>query len=130
MKKFISILFIFVYLFSFQEFRQVFKLPTLVEHIVKHRIENGEFSLVNFLNHHYFSGNVMDNDYAQDQKLPFKQIDFTQFSTIVFVVESLSDLKIETPKRLFTENNKFFIYKNDFISEFQYSIFQPPEILM
>lgn len=130
MKKFISILFIFVYLFSFQEFRQVFKLPTLVEHIVKHRIENGEFSLVNFLNHHYFSGNVMDNDYAQDQRLPFKQIDFTQFSTIVFVVESLSDLKIETPKRLFTENNKFFIYKNDFISEFQYSIFQPPEILM
>ena len=72
----------------------------------------------------------MDNDYAQDQKLPFKQIDFTQFSTIVFVVESFSDLKIETLKRLFTENNKFFIYKNDFISEFQYSIFQPPEILM
>ena len=130
MKKFISILFISVYLSSFQEFRQVFKLPNLVEHIVKHRIENGEFSLVNFLNHHYFSGNVMDNDYAQDQKLPFKQIDFTQFSTIVFVVESLSDLKTENPKRLFTENKNFFISKHDFISEFQYSIFQPPEILM
>ena len=72
----------------------------------------------------------MDNDYAQDQKLPFKQIDFTQFSTIVFVVESLSDLKTENPKRLFTENKNFFISKHDFISEFQYSIFQPPEILM
>ena len=72
----------------------------------------------------------MVNDYALDQKLPFKQIDFTQFSTIVFVVESNNVLKIETPKRLFTENKNFFIYKNNFISEFQHSIFQPPEILM
>ena len=130
MKKYISILLISIYLFSFQEFRQVFKLPNLIEHVVKHRIENGAFSLEGFLKHHYFSGNVIDNDYAQDQKLPFKQIDFNHFSTIVFVLETFDDIKIENPKRLFTENKNFFIYKNNFISEFQHSIFQPPEILM
>ena len=130
MKKFISILFISVYLFSFQEFRQVLKLPNLVEHIIKHSIESDNFSITNFLQHHYFSGNVMDNDYAQDQKLPFKHIDFTNFSTSVFVVESFNHLKIEAPINLFTEKKNFSIYKNDFISEFHYSIFQPPENLM
>ena len=72
----------------------------------------------------------MDNDYAQDQKLPFKQIDFSNISTIVFVLETLYALKIENPKHLFTENKNFFVYTNDFIYEFHYSIFQPPEILM
>ena len=72
----------------------------------------------------------MDNDYAQDQKLPFKHIDFTNFSTLVFVVESFNHLKIEAPIQLFIEKRDFSTYKKDFISEFHNSIFQPPENLM
>lgn len=72
----------------------------------------------------------MDNDYAQDQKLPFKHIDFTNFSTLVFVVESFNHLKIEAPIQLFIEKRDFSTYKKDFISEFHYSIFQPPENVM
>jgi hypothetical protein len=49
----------------------------------------------------------MDNDYAQDQKLPFKHIDFTNFSTLVFVVESFNHLKIEAPIQLFIEKRDF-----------------------
>lgn len=117
-----------MYLFSFQEFRQVLKLPNLVQHIIKHEIQDSHFSIVNFVKHHYLSGNVMDNDYAQDMKLPFKQVDFSGFSTTFIVLNRIHDYEIEVPKKLFLEKKSNFIYKKDFVTEFHYSIFQPPEI--
>lgn len=128
MKKQISILLLFVYLFSFQEFRQVLKLPNLVQHIIKHEIKDNHFSIVEFVKHHYFSGNVMDNDYAQDMKLPFKQVDFSSFSATFIALNKTYDYELEIPKKIFFEKNTNFIYKKDFVREYHYSIFQPPEI--
>lgn len=118
-----------VYLFSFQEFRQVLKLPTLVEHFVKHTLTDPNFSVTNFIEHHYLSGNVVDNDFEQDMKLPFKTMDFSTSSSIFILNKPITE-NIEQPKKLFTERKSNFSYKKDFISEFQFSIFQPPEFLM
>ncbi len=119
-----------VYLFSFQEFRQVLKLPTLVEHFVKHTLTDPNFSVTNFIEHHYLSGNVVDNDFEQDMKLPFKTMDFNMFSSNAFILNKHNIEDLEQPKKLFTEKKSNFFYKKDFISEFQFSIFQPPEFLM
>ncbi len=119
-----------VYLCSFQEFRQVLKLPTLVEHFVKHTLTDNDFSVADFIKHHYLSGNVVDNDFEQDMKLPFKTMDFSTSSPNVFILNKPIIEQIEQPKKLFIEKKSNFFYKKDFISEFQFSIFQPPEFLM
>lgn len=129
MKKNISILLLIFYLFSFQEFRQVLKFPLLIEQFVKHEIVNNDYSLIGFFEHHYLN-NSYDSDYEQDMKLPFKTFDFTVTSTLMFTFQEIESYLPQKPKILFTEKKSNFSYKKNFISEYQKSVFQPPEILM
>ena len=54
---------------------QLFKLPLLIEHFIKHQKQNG-VSLINFLDDHYFSSHD-DADLPEDEQLPFKNITFS-----------------------------------------------------
>jgi hypothetical protein len=51
---------------------QLFKLPLLIEHFIKHQKRNG-VSLIDFLDEHYSSGHN-DADLPEDEQLPFKNI--------------------------------------------------------
>ena len=130
LKKLIPILLLSVYLISFQEFRQVFKLPVLIEHFVNHQLINKDYTLMGFFEHHYLDKNL-DNDYEQDKKLPFRTYDFSTVSSpLVFTFQGIEDFIPKKPKIVIFEKKAHYFYKKDFISEFHYSIFQPPEFLM
>ncbi len=51
---------------------QVFRIPLLIEHLLKHRQQN-QVSLLDFLNEHY-AGDHSDADLPEDEQLPFKTI--------------------------------------------------------
>ena len=53
---------------------QLFKIPTLIEHLLKHQKQDG-VSLINFLKDHYTS-NHNDGDLPEDEQLPFKGVTF------------------------------------------------------
>ena len=53
---------------------QLFKLPALIEHFIKHQKENG-VSLVDFIQDHYASDHN-DSDLPDDERLPFKNMTF------------------------------------------------------
>jgi len=53
---------------------QLFKLPLLIEHFIKHQKKDG-VSLIGFLDDHY-SSNHNDADLPEDEQLPFKNIKF------------------------------------------------------
>ena len=60
---------------------QLFKLPLLIEHFIKHQNQN-RVSLLDFLDDHYLS-NHNDADLPEDEQLPFKNI---TFSTIGYAI--------------------------------------------
>lgn len=130
LKKLIPILLLSVYLSSFQEFRQTFKLPILMEHFINHQLVNHDYSLMGFFEHHYINKNL-DNDYDQDKKLPFRTYDFNSVNTIpIFTFQELEDVIPRKPTTSITEKRNHYVYKKDFVTEFHYSIFQPPEFLV
>lgn len=117
-----------MYLFSFQEFRQILKFPLLIEQFVKHEVISNDYTLLGFIEHHYFN-NIKDSDYQQDMKLPFKTYDFSSVSvSLVFIFQEIENYLPEKPQKVISEKKSHFIYKKDFVSEYHYSVFQPPEI--
>ena len=62
MKKYISILFIAIYLFSALQMNEYLKIPILVEHFNEHQLENPNLTLWNFICNHYSHGEVFDAD--------------------------------------------------------------------
>ena len=126
LKKLIPIILLSVYLNSFQEFRQVFKLPILMEHFINHQLVNNDYTLMGFFEHHYVNKSL-DNDYKQDKKLPFRTYDFSTVSTpLVCTFQEFPEYIPKKPKTLITEKINHYFYKKNFISDFHYSIFQPP----
>lgn len=67
--------FLFIYLFANTELHELVKIGAFVTHFAEHKRENKDMTLLAFIQLHYFSGNTVDADYAQDMKLPFKATD-------------------------------------------------------
>ena len=80
MRRTAAYLFLFVYLFANTELHELAKVGAFVAHFAEHQKENKDITLIEFIKIHYFSGNVVDADYEQDMKLPFKTTDFSNFS--------------------------------------------------
>jgi hypothetical protein len=80
MRKVTAYLFLFVYLFANTELHELAKVGAFVAHFAEHQKENKDITLTEFIEIHYFSGNVIDDDYEQDMKLPFKTTDCNNFS--------------------------------------------------
>ena len=82
-----------------------------------------------FIEHHYFN-NIKDSDYQQDMKLPFKTYDFSMVSSsMVIILVEIENYLPEKPKSIIAERKSNFVYIKEFVSEYHYSVFQPPEIL-
>lgn len=63
-----------VFLFSSTELHQLVKLPGLVHHLREHQESDPSMSLLGFLQLHYTADHPMDNDDADDNELPFKDL--------------------------------------------------------
>lgn len=129
MKKYFSILFISIYLFSAFEMNEYLKIPILVEHFNEHQQENPKLSLWIFIMDHYSHGEVFDADYEKDMKLPFKSHNHSGCScfNITFLAPILTfDFENKSFQNEFKKPN--FVYTFSFISNFHSSIWQPPKI--
>lgn len=126
MKKSFIIVILFTYVISLTEFKQLVKLPTLVEHFLEHREKDNALSLLQFLHMHYASSTVNDADYAEDMKLPFKSHDgCLSASSIAFVPNSFEEF---STKPVISEVIGFSSYsENSFPDAYLSSIWQPPK---
>lgn len=126
MKKTISIILLFSYLNSYTEFRELLKLPLLIEHFSEHNSNDHSLSFSEFLCMHYLHAQDNDGDDAQDRSLPFKSHNNTTLNlTINFHPQSntLEIKSIETGIAKLNANTENFSY-----SSFPSSIWQPPKI--
>ncbi len=80
MRRLSAYLFLLVYLFANTELHELAKVGAFVAHFAEHQKENKDITLIEFVKIHYLSGNVMDADYEQDMKLPFKTTDCSNSS--------------------------------------------------
>jgi|694.fasta_scaffold30383_2 hypothetical protein len=75
MRRLLAILVIGTVLFSNTELHQLARLPHLVHHFLDHKAEQPGTTVFGFLVLHYLSGDVHDEDFAQDEQLPFRSHD-------------------------------------------------------
>jgi len=100
---------------------QLFKLPLLIEHYIKHQKQDG-VSLIGFLKDHYAS-NHKDADLPEDEQLPFKNITF--YSMGYAIVTPIIETNAGTP--LYTKNK--IIFPDTYtIQQHLGSIFHPPRV--
>lgn len=79
---------------------QLFKLPLLIEHYIKHQKQEG-ISLLGFLEDHYASDHK-DADLPEDEKLPFKNITFSSigYAIVTPVVQTNVIAPLPTEKKI------------------------------
>lgn len=129
MKKVFSIFFLLVYLFSTTEFSQLLRFPLLVEHYFEHKQKTPEMTVIDFLALHY-EGNHLENhphddDYDQDQQLPFMM----HGSPLSVVCITPNPIPIDIGSKFrFDNKNKIIVRDDLFIDRISLSsIWQPPK---
>lgn len=127
MKKAASIFLITLFLFGSTEAYQLLKLPMLVNHYIKHKKGNTSLSFIGFLKMHYKKTIVVDDDFQQDQKLPFKTNDADGLLTASISFPSpriiIEILPTPTVKQKFSIHNE---HLHPLVSD--QDIFQPPRV--
>lgn len=129
MKKYCSILFASIYLFSVSQVNELLKMPILVTHFMEHQQENSNLTLWDFLCEHYAHGEVFDADYDKDMKLPFKSNHSgCSCSSIITFLEPIPIFAFESKTFSKSYKKPSFGCTFSFISNYQSSIWQPPKI--
>lgn len=128
MKKYVSIVLLFFYVFSMTEVHQLLKTPELVKHFLEHKNEDKGLTLISFLKMHYLNGFTKDADFEKDMKLPFKASQDNCFSFVV-VLPTSEKFELSTDSSLFELHRPNIIQKRQiFISNYLSAIWQPPKI--
>lgn len=125
MRRFAASLLLFTYLFANTELHELAKIGAFIEHYAQHKTEDASLSLFNFIIIHYFSGNVVDADYAQDNQLPFKATDCSNaIPSIPITLPDFADLPY--PEQI--ESSALPIYDQSMLpSQHLSDIWQPPK---
>jgi hypothetical protein len=127
MKKAAAVFFLFLYLFSSTELKQLVKLPLLFQHYKEHQALDGGISFLQFLRIHYHDATVIDDDYDKDMQLPFKNHDLCHSNTINAITTSFFPAFVEKP--VLTSVQKHIICNDDFINAvYLSSVWQPPRM--
>lgn len=130
MKKMFVLFCISIYLISTTELSQLLKFPVLVEHYIEHKDKSPELTLIDFLEIHYnnhLEDHPYDEDYEQDQKLPF--IAQADVLSVCFVFNSLVTFEIKN-KPLLSKRQKAISFDDAFLeNRLLSSIWQPPKFV-
>jgi hypothetical protein len=128
MRSIIAKIFLITYLFTSVQLAELFKLPMLAEHFIEHQQAKPQISLWEFLCVHYAHGEVMDHDFDQDMKLPFKSHSGCSCSVLSYI-EPIPHFDLSRINLFPTgQTEKNFGYQSHFIPKFSHSIWQPPKI--
>lgn len=122
MLRFCSIGLFLIYLVSFTEFKEVLRLPLLVQHYTEHKDQVNEMSFLEFLVMHYKTDQAHDD---QDNRLPFKDCSHSFIGQVVVIpIQKISlEEQIET-----TETSYQFFYFQHEPKLIAADIFQPPKV--
>ena len=101
------------------------KFPNLVEHYIFHKISNENTTLFSFVKLHYLDESIVDSDYDQDMKLPFKTHETNTYSMILLTLPESFGLVIKVPE-IFLQKTPIFSYSPSYTSDPLESIFHPP----
>ena len=112
---------------SFAEIHHFLRIPLLIEHFNVHRQLDPSISFFTFLRLHYVGEIVVDDDYQQDQQLPFRDADCC-IATITLSCECpLAAIEIAGQSEVII--NHFVLYDEDNHSLLSAAdIFQPPRL--
>jgi hypothetical protein len=117
-----SIGLIFFYLVSFTEFREVLRLPILVQHFVEHKSLVADMSFLEFLSMHYSTDQAHDD---QDMRLPFKDCSHSfAGQTVVLPLQKM--MLAETAQKSTLVHHSFYLRHEPKL--LTVDIFQPPKI--
>ncbi|MBY0536484.1 MAG: hypothetical protein K2P88_11585 [Chitinophagaceae bacterium] len=83
MRKALGIFFLVIYSFSFSEFHQLMKIPAFIQHYTQHSKNDPSLSVLDFIKIHYKGIFEVDDDYQQDQQLPFRSSDCMVYSVSI-----------------------------------------------
>jgi hypothetical protein len=122
MLRFAAIGLFVLYLVSFTEFREVLRLPLLVEHYGEHKNQVAEMSFLEFLVMHYETDVAHDD---QDNRLPFKDCSHSFIGQVVM----LPIQKISLTEGLVINATSYqFFYLQHEPKLIAVDIFQPPKL--
>ena len=125
MRRFSAAFFLIVFLFANTELHELTKMGAFINHYKEHRQENRDLTLIDFIIIHYFSGNIVDDDYAEDMQLPFKSVDCS--NSIPTITISLPDIFVLQPAILL-ESTRLPVYDQSVLpSSHLDDIWQPPK---
>lgn len=125
MKQIVAIFFLTLYLFTATEFKQLFKLPTLIEHYKEHQQKNKHISFFSFIKMHYSKG-VLDDDYTKDQQLPFKTC--CDISSCIAISTPPNNIELQEIVPHYTNLKQDYLIKNITVFySFTANIWQPPK---
>jgi len=122
MLRFATISLLLIYLVSFTEFKEVLRLPLLVQHYSEHKELVIEMSFFEFLAMHYKTDLAHDD---HDNQLPFKDCNHSFIGQIVM----LPIQKMALVERVETNSTSYqFFYLQHEPKLITAEIFQPPKI--
>jgi hypothetical protein len=122
MLRFAAIGLFLIYLVSFTEFREVLRLPLLLQHYREHKDQVAEMSFFEFLAMHYETDEAHDD---RDNSLPFKDCNHSFIGQIVVIPIQKFSLAEQTEIRASTYQFFYLQHEPKLIAA---DIFQPPKI--
>jgi hypothetical protein len=122
MMRLTSIGLLFFYLVSFTEFREVLRLPLLVEHYTEHKSKVNDLSVWEFLVMHYETDVAHDD---QDMNLPFKDCNHSCFAQILVLPVQKIVLAEHSTTTTLTYTSFYLLHEPQLRAG---DIFQPPKI--
>ncbi len=111
-----------IYLISFTEFKEVLRLPLLVQHYGEHKAKTGELSFFEFLAMHYETDIAHDD---RDNRLPFKDCNHSFISQVVVLPIQKISLTDRTEINSPAYQCFYLLHEPKLIAS---DIFQPPKI--
>lgn len=117
-----SISLLLLYLISFTEFREVLRLPLLVEHYYEHKGQVAEMSFLDFLVMHYETDVPHDDT---DMSLPFK--DCGHSLNISLAATPTQRIALHSLQEVYTLTYTFFYLQHE-PKLLAANIFQPPKL--
>jgi hypothetical protein len=115
------------YLTSSCEVRQIAKIPSLVEHYIAHKADNQNISVFGFLKMHYLDQQIVDDDFDEDMKLPFKTHDFSGTSITLNIPPEKTFVPIQY-HLIYVDYSTNFSYSEKFYPSVFQVIWEPPKI--
>jgi hypothetical protein len=121
MQRFAVIGLFLIYLISFTEFKEVLRLPLLIQHYGEHKDRVTEMSFFEFLVMHYKTDEAHDD---RDNRLPFKDCSHSLSQIVVLPVQRI--LLSERTEVITTSYQSFYLQHEPKLIAAE--IFQPPKV--